>query len=97
MYSPHFQAYNRNKRSLVCDLKQPADRELFERLIARSATSTSRISGPGTAEQARRRRERLRDAQPAARVLLDQRLRRERSVRRAAQLRLGGAGAVRDS
>ena len=22
MYSPHFQAYNRNKRSLVCDLKQ---------------------------------------------------------------------------
>ena len=33
-YSPHFQAYNRNKRSIVCDLKSPADRALFERLIA---------------------------------------------------------------
>ncbi len=29
-YSPHFQAYNRNKRSLALDLKQPADREVFD-------------------------------------------------------------------
>ena len=45
LYSPHFQAYNRNKRSIVCDLKQAADRELFERLIA-TPTSTSRTSVP---------------------------------------------------
>src|ERR1700674_3062665 len=32
-YSPHFQAYNRNKRSVVLDLKSAQDRELFERLI----------------------------------------------------------------
>src|ERR1700730_17920188 len=25
-YSPHFQAYNRNKRSIAVDLKSPADR-----------------------------------------------------------------------
>jgi crotonobetainyl-CoA:carnitine CoA-transferase CaiB-like acyl-CoA transferase len=33
-YSPHFQAYNRNKRSIVLDLKQAADRQLFEQLIS---------------------------------------------------------------
>src|SRR5215469_1157206 len=31
-YSPHFQAYNRNKRSLALDLKSPADRATFDRL-----------------------------------------------------------------
>src|SRR6266851_987181 len=28
-YSPHFQAYNRNKRSLALDMKQTGDRDLF--------------------------------------------------------------------
>jgi len=32
-YSPHFQAYNRNKRSLALDLKRADDRALFDRLI----------------------------------------------------------------
>src|SRR5579863_10057368 len=32
-YSPHFQAYNRNKRGIALDLKRGADRELFESLI----------------------------------------------------------------
>lgn len=31
-YSAHFQAYNRNKRSIALDLKQEGDRELFYRL-----------------------------------------------------------------
>src|SRR5437588_11049050 len=31
-YSPHFQAYNRNKRSLALDLKKHEDKELLERL-----------------------------------------------------------------
>ena len=34
-YSPHFQAYNRNKRSLALDLKPPADRALFDDALAR--------------------------------------------------------------
>src|SRR5450755_3389050 len=33
LYSPHFQAYNRNKRAMVCDLKNSADRDVFEKLI----------------------------------------------------------------
>jgi crotonobetainyl-CoA:carnitine CoA-transferase CaiB-like acyl-CoA transferase len=35
-YSPHFQAYNRNKRAMVCDLKQSADLEIFEKLIGKA-------------------------------------------------------------
>ena len=49
-YSPHFQAYNRNKRSLACDLKQPADRELFDRLIANADVYLQNFR-PGTAER----------------------------------------------
>lgn len=33
-YSPHFQAYNRNKRSLVLDMKQAQDSGIFRKLIA---------------------------------------------------------------
>jgi crotonobetainyl-CoA:carnitine CoA-transferase CaiB-like acyl-CoA transferase len=36
LYSPHFQAYNRNKRAMVCDLKSSADREVFEKLIGKA-------------------------------------------------------------
>ena len=43
-YSPHFQAYNRNKRSIALRLKQAADREIFDRSSA-TPTSTSRTSG----------------------------------------------------
>jgi crotonobetainyl-CoA:carnitine CoA-transferase CaiB-like acyl-CoA transferase len=32
-YSPHFQAYNRNKRALSLDLKTRADREVFQALV----------------------------------------------------------------
>jgi crotonobetainyl-CoA:carnitine CoA-transferase CaiB-like acyl-CoA transferase len=49
-YSPHFQAYNRNKRSLALDLKQAADRELFDRLI-RQADVFIQNFRPGTAER----------------------------------------------
>jgi len=33
LYSPHFQTYNRNKRSIELDTRKPEDREAFERLV----------------------------------------------------------------
>jgi crotonobetainyl-CoA:carnitine CoA-transferase CaiB-like acyl-CoA transferase len=62
-YSPHFQAYNRNKRSLGCDLKLPADRELFERLVA-SADVYIQNFRPGTAERLGAGVKRLRGLNP---------------------------------
>src|SRR3954463_6267286 len=34
MFSPHFQAYNRNKRSIALDLNGAGDRTIFDDLIA---------------------------------------------------------------
>jgi crotonobetainyl-CoA:carnitine CoA-transferase CaiB-like acyl-CoA transferase len=47
-YSPHFQAYNRNKRSLALDLKQAEERSLFEGLV-READVFIQNFRPGTA------------------------------------------------
>ena len=49
-YSPHFQAYNRNKRSLVLDMKTAGDRELFAGLV-READVYIQNFRPGTAER----------------------------------------------
>ncbi|MDR2215932.1 MAG: CoA transferase [Nevskiaceae bacterium] len=49
-YSPHFQAYNRNKRSLALDLKQAGDREVFDTLI-READVFIQNFRPGTADR----------------------------------------------
>jgi crotonobetainyl-CoA:carnitine CoA-transferase CaiB-like acyl-CoA transferase len=49
-YSPHFQAYNRNKRSVCVDLKQPADKLVFESLV-READVYIQNFRPGTAER----------------------------------------------
>ena len=49
-YSPHFQAYNRNKRSLALDLKSPADQAVFEALV-RDADVLIQNFRPGTAER----------------------------------------------
>jgi crotonobetainyl-CoA:carnitine CoA-transferase CaiB-like acyl-CoA transferase len=49
-YSPHFQAYNRNKRGIALDLKSGADRELFEGLV-READVFIQNFRPGTAER----------------------------------------------
>jgi crotonobetainyl-CoA:carnitine CoA-transferase CaiB-like acyl-CoA transferase len=49
-YSPHFQAYNRNKRSLALDLKSAADRDLFDQMI-RQADVFIQNFRPGTAER----------------------------------------------
>src|SRR5580700_7636315 len=47
-YSPHFQAYNRNKRSIALNLKSPAERLIFEGLI-READVFIQNFRPGTA------------------------------------------------
>ena len=63
LYSPHFQAYNRNKRSIVCDLKQAADRELFERLVSEADVYIQNFR-PGTAEKLGAGPARLRELNP---------------------------------
>lgn len=50
LYSPHFQAYNRNKRGMSCDLKQPADREIFDQLVAEADVYIQNFR-PGTADR----------------------------------------------
>ncbi|GAP38350.1 CaiB/BaiF CoA-transferase family protein [Piscinibacter sakaiensis] len=50
LYSPHYQAYNRNKRSIALDTRQPADRREFDALIA-SADVYIQNFRPGTAER----------------------------------------------
>jgi len=50
LYSPHFQAYNRNKRSLALDLKNAQDHALFERLVREADVSIQNFR-PGTAER----------------------------------------------
>jgi len=59
LYSPHFQTYNRNKRSVTLDLKQPAEREQFDDLI-RDADVYIQNFRPGTAEQLGAGEQRLR-------------------------------------
>jgi len=63
LYSPHFQAYNRNKRSISCDLKQPADREVFDQLIANADVFLQNFR-PGTAERLGAGAKRLRGLNP---------------------------------
>src|SRR6516162_878113 len=49
-YSPHFQAYNRNKRSIALDMKRATDCELFSGLV-READVYIQNFRPGTAER----------------------------------------------
>jgi crotonobetainyl-CoA:carnitine CoA-transferase CaiB-like acyl-CoA transferase len=49
-YSPHFQAYNRNKRAMALNMKQAGDGELFQKLI-READVYIQNFRPGAAER----------------------------------------------
>jgi crotonobetainyl-CoA:carnitine CoA-transferase CaiB-like acyl-CoA transferase len=62
-YSPHFQAYNRNKRSLALDLKQPGDRTVFDSLI-READVFIQNFRPGTADRLGAGAKRLQELNP---------------------------------
>src|SRR5580658_846969 len=62
-YSPHFQAYNRNKRSIALDLKQAAERVVFDGLV-READVFIQNFRPGTASRLGAAPERLRALNP---------------------------------
>ena len=49
-FSPHFQAYNRNKRSIALDMNTAADRDVFASLV-RNADVYIQNFRPGTAER----------------------------------------------
>jgi crotonobetainyl-CoA:carnitine CoA-transferase CaiB-like acyl-CoA transferase len=50
LYSPHFQTYNRNKRSITLNTKEPADLEAFDKLIAEADVFIQNFR-PGVAER----------------------------------------------
>lgn len=50
LYSPHFQAYNRNKRSLALDMKLKSDCALFDKLAGQADVYIQNFR-PGTAER----------------------------------------------
>ena len=62
-YSPHFQAYNRNKRSIAMDLKSQGDKALFDSMISEADVFIQNFR-PGTAERLGAGVERLRKINP---------------------------------
>lgn len=63
LYSPHFQTYNRNKRSIALNPKNPEDQEVFDQLICESDVYIQNFR-PGTAERLGAGEERLRKLNP---------------------------------
>ena len=63
-FSPHFQAYNRNKRSIVLDLQSRDDRGMFDELV-RDADVYIQNFRPGTAERLGVGVRRLQELNPA--------------------------------
>lgn len=63
LYSAHYQAYNRNKRSIALDTQTPADREIFDDLIG-SADVYIQNFRPGAADKLGAGEERLRKLNP---------------------------------
>lgn len=63
LYSPHYQAYNRNKRSIALGTKSAADRDILDDLI-RSADVYIQNFRPGAAERLGVGERRLRDLNP---------------------------------
>jgi crotonobetainyl-CoA:carnitine CoA-transferase CaiB-like acyl-CoA transferase len=63
LYSPHFQTYNRNKRSITLDAKQPQDAAVFEELV-KDADVYIQNFRPGAAERLGAGEARLREINP---------------------------------
>jgi len=62
-YSPHFQAYNRNKRGVALDLKLNADRGIFDALVRETDVYIQNFR-PGTAQRLGAGVERLHELNP---------------------------------
>lgn len=63
LYSPHFQTYNRNKRSIALNQKQAADQEVFDELICGADVYIQNFR-PGAAERLGAGEARLRAINP---------------------------------
>jgi len=63
LYSPHFQTYNRNKRSVTANTKSASDRDRFDRLIVDADVYIQNFR-PGFAEQIGAGESRLRELNP---------------------------------
>ena len=63
LYSPHFQTYNRNKRSITLDTRDGADRARFDELIAQADVYIQNFR-PGVAENLGSGLERLHQINP---------------------------------
>ena len=62
-YSPHYQTYNRNKKSVTLDTRQAADLALFDRLIAEADVYIQNFR-PGVADKLGAGEARLRELNP---------------------------------
>ncbi len=63
LYSPHFQTYNRNKRSIALDTRDADDLQVFDRLISTADVYIQNFR-PGTAERLGVGEARLREINP---------------------------------
>ncbi len=63
LYSPHYQTYNRNKKSVTLDTRQAADLKLFDGLVAEADVYLQNFR-PGVAEKLGAGEERLRALNP---------------------------------
>lgn len=63
LYSPHYQTYNRNKRSIELDARDPGDAQVFDALIQGADVYIQNFR-PGTAERLGAGEARLRELNP---------------------------------
>jgi crotonobetainyl-CoA:carnitine CoA-transferase CaiB-like acyl-CoA transferase len=64
LYSPHFQTYNRNKRSITLDTRKPADLRTFDQIVLGADVFIQNFR-PGVAEELNIGAERLQKLNPA--------------------------------
>src|SRR5215813_12204871 len=64
LYSPHFQTYNRNKRSVTLDTRAPGDLKVLDKLISDADVFIQNFR-PGVAEELNVGAERLQHLNPA--------------------------------
>ncbi len=79
-YSPHFQAYNRNKRSIALDLKRGTERALFDGLVREADVFIQNFQAGHCPRASRCGQRSTASAQPAAHLCIHQRVRLERSL-----------------